>query len=106
DESASSLTVNNLTGGANLNVSGSFFRTGTQESAARQQRSLNSNCEITLENLKINKGTKRIESGQATFLLTGSSSGGRSFSVEGSIIFHGSGAATVIINGNQYEVNR
>ncbi|MFK8164638.1 MAG: hypothetical protein AB8H12_19485 [Lewinella sp.] len=106
DESASSLTVNNLTGGANLNVSGSFSRTGTQELEARQQRSLNSNCEITLENLKINKGTKRIESGQATFLLTGSSSGGRSFSVEGSIIFHGAGAATVIINGNQYEVNR
>ena len=106
DESASSLTVDNITGGTNLNVSGSFSRTGTQELAARQRRSVNSNCEITLENLKVNKGTKRIESGQATFLLTGNSSGGRSFSVEGSIIFHGAGSATVIINGNQYEVNR
>ncbi|WP_026231839.1 hypothetical protein [Neolewinella persica] len=106
DESAGNLTVDNITGGVNLNVSGSFSRTGTQKLMARQQRTVNSNCGITLENLKVNKGTKRIESGQAIFLLTGSSSGGRSFSVEGSIIFHGAGSATVIINGNQYEVNR
>jgi hypothetical protein len=106
DESASTLTVDNITGGSNLNVSGSFSRTGTQELAARQRRSINSNCEIALVNLKVDKGTKRIESGQATFLLTGNSSGGQSFHVEGSIIFHGAGSATVIINGNQYEVNR
>jgi hypothetical protein len=106
DESTSSLTVDNITGGTNLNVSGSFSRTGEQVLTARQRRTVNSSCAITLEDLKINKGTKHIESGQATFLLTGTSSGGRSFNVEGSIIFRGAGAATVIINGNQYEVNR
>jgi hypothetical protein len=106
DESASSLVVNNITGGTDLNVSGRFFRTGTQELIARQGRDVNSNCDITLENLKVNKRTKRIESGEATFLLSGTSSGGRSFSVEGSIVFHEANSATIIINGNQYEVNR
>lgn len=106
DKSASSLTVDNITGGTTLNVTGDFSRMGSQELTVRQHRSVTSNCIISLQNLKVNKGTKHIESGQAGFLLTGTSSGGRSFSIEGSIIFHGAGSATIIINDNQYEVNR
>ncbi|MEM9259104.1 MAG: hypothetical protein AAGA62_05620 [Bacteroidota bacterium] len=106
DSSKGNFTVDNLTGGTSLVVNGSYSRTGSQQMLTRGGRSFNSQIDLTIESLSINKGTKRIESGQSDFTLTGTSAQGRSFAVDGTIVFRGAGSATIIINGNQYEVNR
>lgn len=98
--------VDNILTGTSLVVNGSYQRNGTQQiTTARATRTYNSTVNFTIENLNINKGTRRIESGQATFTLTATGSGEQNIDFDGSVLFLGDGAAILIINGNQYEIN-
>ncbi|PHI20886.1 hypothetical protein CEQ90_05840 [Lewinellaceae bacterium SD302] len=100
-------TIDNLTGGGTTYlINGNYQRQGNQIiTTNRTTRTFDSVIEFTVENLNIDKGDRRITSGQADFTLEGTSGGGNDFLLEGSIVFLGSGQAVITINGNQYTVS-
>lgn len=104
DSGISNLTVNDLITGSNFVISGSYTREGTQESKIASMRSFASLTQLTLDELSISKMTQKVVSGSGTFLMTGTGSESGTFSVEGSIVFHGDGTATVTVNGNTYTI--
>ncbi len=61
--------------------------------------------EITVENLTFDKDAFLITGGTATFTMTVSVDGNVPVTFEGTIEFLGNGDATVIINGQQYDID-
>ena len=105
DSAESDWTVTQLLTGPNFVINGSYERDGSQASKVRDMRSFTSDILFTLDDLNIDKGTRRITSGIASFSISGASSTGNSFSFEGDIVFNGDGSATFIINGEQYTID-
>lgn len=105
DQANSDWTVGNLIAGDNYIINGSYSREGSQTSKVRNQYSFDSALSVELSDLNIHKELKRIESGTATYSLSGQVSNGTSFHYEGEIIFLGNGHATVNINGNTYDID-
>lgn len=105
DNASSNWTIDNLITGDNYVIDGNYTREGSQVSKVRSQNSFESSLAVTVTDLNVHKELKRIESGSATYALSGESSTGTSFLYEGEIIFLGNGSATVTINGNTYEVD-
>lgn len=105
DEAESQWSINQLILGPYYVLNGSYDRTGTQTSLVREQRSFTSSIRMDVSSLNISKGTRRIESGQAAFTLTGEVSTGERYEIVGQIIFTGNGTATVIINRQQYTID-
>ncbi|MGB5819929.1 MAG: hypothetical protein WBG90_10640 [Saonia sp.] len=84
---------------------GSFTREGTQTTRiAGRTKNFDSTLSIESNTVTIDKVSRKILGGSATFSLTGTLSTGEPFSYTGSVTFKGNGAATVVINGNTYEV--
>lgn len=104
DNASSDWTIGNLLTGSSYTLQGSYTREGSQTSKVRDQNSFTSDLNVIITSLNVNKNTLRIDSGSATFTLTGSGTGGNSFSYEGTIIFNGNGAATITINGESFDI--
>ncbi|MBR9922110.1 MAG: hypothetical protein GYB31_14825 [Bacteroidetes bacterium] len=104
DAAVGNWTLDNLFGGDPYVINGTYERIGQQVSLVRNENVINSEVVITVEDLVIDKDDKRIESGIASFTLSGEVVGGESFSFDGDIIFLGDMAANVIINGNVYTI--
>lgn len=104
DQAVSGWTVDNLFGGEPYVLNGSYERTGYQESLVGETRAFNSLVSIEIDDLVIDKDDHRIESGIASFTLTGEVVDGESFEITGDIIFLGDLSANLIINGNVYTI--
>ncbi|MCB0632432.1 MAG: hypothetical protein R2824_07695 [Saprospiraceae bacterium] len=105
DSSTGGWSMSNLTTGTEFVFNGNYSRTGSQESKVRNQTSFTSQIDFVLTDLKVGKLKRRINSGTATFSLTGESSTGQSYSITGSIVFLGDGEAEVTINGTTYPID-
>jgi hypothetical protein len=86
-------------------INGSYVRNGYEESKVRQMRHFNSLITLSLANITINKASQQITGGTASVSMTGTGSGGNSFSYNGAITFNGDQTATLVINGNTYTIN-
>ena len=83
----------------------SFTREGTQTTRiAGRTKNFDSTLSIESNAVTIDKTTRKILGGSSTFSLTGTLSTGEPFSYSGTISFLGNGAATIVINGNSYNV--
>lgn len=105
DSAESSLTVSNLIAGENFVINGTYSRSGSQNSKVRELNEFTSEINFTVTDLNVTKATQTIASGTANWTLTGTGTGGYSFSRNGSITFLGNGMATVVINGVTYEID-
>lgn len=105
DGANSDWLIEDLLTGPNYIFNGQYERTGTQESKVREMRRFSSTVTIEVQDLNIDKGQKKIESGIANFTLTGLVNGETSFEHTGTIVFLGDGMANLIINGNTYTID-
>ena len=105
DNASSNWAISNLIQGGNYVLDGTYTRQGAQQSKVRNQSSFSSSLLIEVDNLNIDKGTRRIQSGIAGFTLDITGPDGNTQTFEGDIVFNGDGSATIIINGNSYTVD-
>ncbi len=96
--------LDNLTAGTDYILNGTYMRSGTQNSLVRNQNSFVSNMSFTLEDVSINKGNYRIDSGVASYVLEAATDNGNNYTFEGTIVFSGNQTAEVIINGHSYQL--
>lgn len=87
-----------------ISVNGEYISTGTQTIHARSQQNVSSSLTINVSSIQFNKQQTIVDSGNATFELTGNTPDGQ-FEYDGSIVFHGSGMATITIEGTSYDVS-
>ncbi|MGB6151829.1 MAG: hypothetical protein WBG48_07550 [Pricia sp.] len=91
--------------GSTYAYTGSFTREGTQTTRiAGRTRNFDSTLSIESSGVSIDKETRKILEGSSTFSLTGTLSTGETFSYIGTVTYEGNGAATVVMNGNTYQV--
>ena len=105
DNANSAWNVGNLTTGSTYTLDGSYTRNGSQTSKVRNQNVFTSTLVITSDALNVDKTTRHIVSGTASFTLTGSGTGGNSFSHEGSLEFLGNGEVVITINGHSHTID-
>ncbi len=105
DNATGDWLVENIVLGANYVINGTYVRQGTQTSKVRNLNAFSSNLQVVLDDLNLDKGTHRIVSGIASFTLSGSGTGGRSFSYDGDLVFNGNGSVTIIVNGNSHTID-
>lgn len=105
DASSSTWNLDNLILGTEYVLNGDYSRSGSQTSKIRDENSLTSTVEMSLTNLNVDKGSRRIQSGTADVTISGQSSTGHNLSVEAEVIFQGNGSAIVVVNGNSYEID-
>lgn len=105
DSSTGTFMVSTTPAAANYTVNTSYERKGTQTSKVGQQKGFTSDLKITSGNVLISKTTGEIVSGIGTVSITGSTTGGKSFSFGGTITFKGNKQATVVLNsGVSYSI--
>lgn len=104
DSSNGNWTVGNLVTGTAWTFGGTYTRSGSQVSSIKSPHSFTSELTVNASNIMVNKSNTRIESGTASFKLTGSNNAGETFTFEGNIVFNGNGTATVTINGQTFEI--
>lgn len=109
-ESASSAAGSYLVTGLNFGspsyvLSGNYNRQGSQALKVGEMNSFNSTVALTVTDLSVSKSSYTIESGGGTFTLSGTNKEGKSFLVEGTIVFHGNRSATLTINGEEFDLN-
>jgi len=86
-------------------INGEYKRAGSFSSKIDTSKHGNDNIDITISKLTLKKPSRRIESGTATFSITGSTPHKGSFSFTGTLVFNGDGTATLTVNGNVYTIN-
>lgn len=106
DNSTTSIAVTNLLTGTNYIANGSTIRNGTQTSKVRNMSQFTSKLEITYANININKiSPYRIQSGNASFSLTGQTIKGTNYAYSGTITFLGNQSATLTFaNGSSFTI--
>jgi hypothetical protein len=97
--------INNISGGAPYQISGTHRREGATTIQLREQRSITTNLEIKVDNLEVAKNTRQILSGEADFTLRGETGFGGRFRYVGNITFLGGGKARLTINGNTFDID-
>ncbi|MBK8704283.1 MAG: hypothetical protein IPN33_12125 [Saprospiraceae bacterium] len=105
DNANSSWNIGNLTTGSTYTLDGSYTRNGSQTSKVRDQNVFTSTLIITSDALNVNKTTRHIESGTASFTLSGSGTGGNNFFHQGSLQFNGNGEVVITVNGHTHTVD-
>jgi len=106
DNAAAQWTISNLgTTNANALFNGNYVRNGTQVSKIRNQSTFSSTLTYSLSNIAVNKTTHKIASGSATVTFVGVASTGNQYTYNGTITFNGNDTATLVINGNTYNIN-
>ncbi|MBK8567170.1 MAG: hypothetical protein IPN76_28560 [Saprospiraceae bacterium] len=64
-----------------------------------------SNMDIVVTNMKIDKSSEEITEGTAEVNVHGTADGGESFDFEGEIVFKGKGKATLTVNGKTFNIS-
>lgn len=105
DNANSSWNIGNLTTGSTYTLDGSYTRNGSQTSKVRDQNVFTSTLVITSDALNVDKTSRHIVSGTASFTLSGSGTGGNSFSHQGSLEFLGNGEVVITVNGHTHTVD-
>lgn len=105
DVATSNWSVNHLLAGDYYLLNGSYSRTGMQETNFQVTKNFDTELEMSIIDLAVDKDTGEILSGTGTFALTGSSSAGTTVEHNGSIEFLGNQEATVNINGTIYTIS-
>lgn len=105
DSSSSAWTIDNLILGNNFVLNGTYQREGMQASKVRNQTAFSSTIEMTVIGLEVSKNTQRIETGIATWMVSGELTTGESFSSQGGVEFLGNGQAEITINGITYPID-
>lgn len=105
DNAAGQWMVDNLVTGENYVLNGSYTRQGTQTSKVGNHNNFSSTLTVSASDINVDKGTRRISSGTASFTLAGTASTGESFSFQGSAIFNGNGEVVITINGHTYTID-
>jgi len=98
DSSTGTFLVSTTPAATNYTVNTSYERKGTQTSKVGKQKGFTSDLKITSSNVLISKATNEIVSGTGTVSITGTTTGGKSFSFGGSITFKGNKQAAVVLN--------
>lgn len=105
DNATGNWSLENITSGPEYTVSGNYLRNGTQTvTTNRRSGQYTTQLELSMNDLRVGKQSRQIESGLATFSISGEGSGGRSIDLKGSVTFLGDRAAVVNLNGEQYEI--
>ena len=103
DEGTYNMNVNGILPSAtHYDITGSYTRVGTQTTKIRNELTFTATLGVTLTDLSIEKTSKDIASGSATFTVTGDTSGGESVSKEGSITYNGDNTVTINLNDKDY----
>lgn len=106
DSAIANLAVTNLISGSQYTFNGTYTRDGSQVSKIRNRNSFNSKVTLGLNNVKVNKTTGRIDEGNASVSIAGTTTGGNSFAYNGIVTFLGNQSATISLNnGAVYNVN-
>ncbi len=104
DSGQSSWNLDNLMVGTDYILNGTYSRSGSQASLVRNQNAFTSQLDMSFENININKGNHKIDSGLITYTLTAELEGGGNYTFEGTIVLLGNSSADVIINGTTYHL--
>ncbi|MCC6725816.1 MAG: hypothetical protein IT258_15000 [Saprospiraceae bacterium] len=91
-------TVNEFT------ANGTYARNGEQTFKV-EGTVTESNMDIVVTNMKIDKSSQEITEGTAELSVHGTADGGESFDFEGQIVFKGDGRATLTVNGKTFNIN-
>ncbi len=86
-------------------VNGEYKRTGTFALKVGSKSTGTTTVDIVISNLVINKTSKVVLSGTATFTVTGSTTNRSNFNYSGNITFTGNGTAAVTISGSVYVID-
>lgn len=89
---------------SNYVFNGEYIRNGSQTLKVSTTKTVTSNLSISMSNLQVNKSSYQILSGKGTFSLTGTTSSGKSFSYNGTIVFNGNCTATITTNKRIYTI--
>lgn len=100
-------TVTSLgTGNSNPYVfNGNFMRNGSHTSKVRNRTTFASDLTINLTGVTVDKTTQQVTGGSGSIALNCVSSTGRSYSFSGTIVFTGSGNATITLNNTSYNIS-
>ncbi|MBK8654094.1 MAG: hypothetical protein IPN20_09390 [Haliscomenobacter sp.] len=89
---------------APYNLAGGYIHKGTAAMQIGKKATFTSDVTVNFSDLKVSKTTYQIESGSATFTVSGASSLGQSYSYSGAIQFNGNGTATLTLGGKTYPI--
>jgi len=86
-------------------LSGEYKRAGSYTSKVENKTSGTSTVDIVVTGITVNKATKIITAGTATFSVTGTTSTKGTINTTGTLVFNGSNKATLTINSVNYIVD-
>lgn len=89
---------------ADYMINGSYYRTGSFASKTDTTNHGSSNTSIVLKDIKVTRSGRIIQSGTATFTITGTVPKKAAFNYTGSIVFNGDGTAKLTLNGSVFVV--
>lgn len=87
-----------------VSINGDYLKIGEQDFNAINEREVDSELEMIVTELHVDKESYLVASGSAAFVYSGTTAQG-DFSYSGSIIFNGGNTATVTINGTAYDID-
>jgi hypothetical protein len=103
---SATFTIAGLTPAApSFVINGEYKRAGSFQSKVGNDLSGNSNIDIVVTSLTLDKTTRKIASGSATISITGTTPKSGAFSYTGKLVFNGDGTATLTINGTAYNID-
>ncbi|PTQ97949.1 hypothetical protein C8P68_103108 [Mucilaginibacter yixingensis] len=86
-------------------LSGEYKRAGTYTSKVDNKTSGSSTVDLVVTGVTLNKTTKIITAGTATFTVTGATASNVAINTTGSLVFSGSNKATLTINSVNYIID-
>jgi hypothetical protein len=107
DQSTGTFTISDFgNSSTSYTYNSSYTREGSQVSKIRNKRTFTSKTVVTSSNIKIDKTTLKILSGEAAVTIIGSASTGEGFSYSGTITFNGNQKAILKFqNGSSYNIS-
>ncbi len=100
-----SMTVTGFISGDAYVVNGISGREGTFSMKIGNKTSITGTISTTVSNFRYSKATGLCESGNAAVIVSGSTSGGKSFTFSGTLEYFGNYNATLTINGKNFTIN-
>lgn len=83
-------------------IAGSYTRVGTQTTKIRNEFTFTATLGVTLTQMLVDKATKNVDSGAATFTVEATSPNGDAVNRDGTITYNGDETVTVNFNGKDY----
>lgn len=106
DNAEANLTITGIEPSiTDFTVNGTYTRNGSQTSKIGDKNSFTSLLSSTLSELKIDKTTHLITTGEGSITFSGSTTNGLAFNFNAKIVFNGKRKATLTLNGKDYTIN-